>query len=325
MADFASKQPISVVIPTFNGLHLLQKHLPQVAKILRPGDEIVVVDDASNDETVPWLRQQKKSYAEKKLQLTIVAKKKNQRFAAAVNAGVAASKHNNVLLLNNDVTPLSPDLCSKLLAWFTNSLIFSVGCGEVREKTVNAQLFGRGTGAWQRGFLTHYYDPRQKNHATLWTTGGSMMFDKEKFMQLGGFDKLFYPAYEEDRDLSYRALKRGWDIVFDYETRVWHQHETTNQSVFGKTEMAINSWKNQFLIVWKNVDLLHLWEHLLWLPFHLIITNSRTQGALGKGFWRALKNLPQVASKRHREQRFWKRTDREVLDRAMTFAPQDEQ
>ncbi len=315
------KTAISVVIPTFNGLHLLQKHLAKVAKILRPGDQIVIVDDASSDETLSWLMTQKDLYRPQNITLTTVALKKNQRFAAAVNAGVKGSKHPYILLLNNDVSPLSPNLREQLLRWFSDPLLFAVGCGEVRKNDPSTQLFGRGTGHWHRGFLAHYYDPQQKQYATLWTTGGSMMFEKAKFELLGGFDTLFYPAYEEDRDLSYRALKRGWDLLFDFDSLVWHQHETTNQSVFGQQEMSINSWKNQCLIVWKNVDAINLLKHILWLPFHLVITHSKTKGAFGKGLWRALKLLPQVLAKRRRESRHWKRSDQQVLTRAKTFAP----
>jgi GT2 family glycosyltransferase len=152
-----------------------------------------------------------------------------------------------------------------------------------------------------------------------------MLFEKVKFEQLGGFDTLFYPAYEEDRDLSYRALKRGWDLIFDFQTKVWHQHETTNQSIFGQKEMEINSWKNQFILVWKNADILHLWQHLAWLPFHLLVTNAKRKGTLGRGFWRALLLLPSIVAKRHREQRHWQLSDREILTKAQTFAPQLDQ
>lgn len=318
--------PISVLIPTYNGQTLLAKHLPDVVAILKPGDQIVVVDDTSSDDTLEWLRQQKETLRQKKIHLDVVALSKNQRFAGAVNAGVRATKHPYIFLLNNDVSPITPDIREKLLLWFTkNESLFAVGCGEVRENKPQAQLFGRGTGGWQRGFLAHFYDPDQNHYATLWTAGGSMLFAKAKFEALGGFDTLFYPAYEEDRDLSYRALKRGWDLIFDYEARVWHQHETTNQSIFGQREMEINSWKNQFILVWKNADTARLWQHFLWLPFHLVITNAKTKGLLGQGFWRALRIFPTIMAKRDREQRHWQRSDQEVLKRAQTIAPQLDQ
>lgn len=308
---------ISVVIPTYNGRGLLAKHLPDVEKILQPGDEIIIVDDASSDDTIAWLEKQTAHFDTLQIDLRWVHLETNQRFARAVNAGVSLAAHPYILLLNNDVSPLSPDLREQLLAWFTQPDFFAVGCAEVRENQPEAPLFGRGTGDFQRGFLTHWYDPEQYTHATLWTAGGSMLFDRVKFETLGGFDPLFAPAYEEDRDLSYRALKHGWHLAFEYRARVWHQHETTNQSVFGKRPMEIISWKNQFIMVWKNVtDPLLVLQHWLWLPYHLTITNWRTRGTLGRGFWRALRQLPAILAARRALTPLWQHTDRQVLQQA---------
>lgn len=49
---------VSVIIPTYNGLSLLQKHLPAVLDMLRAGDELLIVDDAGHDETLNWLMEQ---------------------------------------------------------------------------------------------------------------------------------------------------------------------------------------------------------------------------------------------------------------------------
>lgn len=307
---------VSVVIPTYNGQHLLVKHLPNVAKALHPNDEIIIVDDASTDNTAEWIEQQVPLYDKKQIALRLVAHETNQRFAAAVNTGVTAAKNPYVFLLNNDVSPLSKDILSALLPWFEDPDMFAVGCAEVHEDTPNAQVFGRGTGNWQRGLLLHWYDPDQTSNQTLWTAGGSMMLDREKFQELGGMDTLFYPAYEEDRDLSYRALKHGWKLVFEPSARVLHQHETTNASVFGQRKMQIDSWKNQYLLVWKNItDLPYLLQHLFWLPYHVILGGLRTHGAATQGFLKALLQLPQALRQRAKVQKLWKLGDQQVLSR----------
>lgn len=314
---------LSVVIPTYNGQALLAKHLPDVIKILDPGDEIVVVDDASQDNTLTWLADQQPKLDQQKIQLKLISQKTNQRFAATANNGVASAKHSLVLLLNNDVSPLSLDLKNRLVTWFEQTPnLFAVGCGEVRNNQPDAKLYGRGTGGFRRGLLAHWYDPDQKKYSTLWTAGGSMCLQKSIFLDLGGFDSLFSPAYEEDRDLSYRALKQGYELIFDYEAMVWHQHESTNQIAFASQEVNITSWKNQFLLVWKNITSKQLLcQHFLWLPYHLLVTNWRTKGNLGRGFWRALRQLPAAARQRRRLLPTWKRTDQEVLKHANTFTP----
>lgn len=313
-------QNISVVIPNYNGQKLLAKHLPDVKSTLKKGDQVVIVDDASTDNSVAWLKKQQASFENSQIELTIVELKKNLRFAGAVNHGVTKAHHEYVWLLNNDVSPLSSNIRARLLQWFSNKKLFAVGCAEVHDRHKQTPLFGRGTGSFQRGLLTHWYDPRQKDHRTLWTTGGSMFFNQAKFWEIGGFDTLFYPAYEEDRDLSYRALKKGWQLIFDYESLVLHQHETTNRSVFGQRQMEINSWKNQYLLVWKNISDHQLWlEHLFWLPYHLTVSAVRSQGASWFGFWKAIRQLPQLWDSRHQARQHWKKSDQEILS-ALSFA-----
>lgn len=312
------KRPsISVVIPTYNGQALLAKHLPDVIAQLIEGDEIVIVDDASpdTDRTLEWLADFAMASAPSGVELQLIKHPKNQRFAAAVNTGVQAAKHQWIWLLNNDVSPITEDSVEKLLSWFSSDpTLFAVGCAEVTSRGPDAKVAGRGTGHFQRGLLVHWYDPDQTQNKTLWTTGGSMFFEKAKFEDIGGMDTLFAPAYEEDRDLSYRALKRGWHILFDPSVVVLHQHETTNASVFGNRGIANASWKNQFQLVWKNISSPSLLlSHFFWLPYHLVVSNFREGGAVGRGLWQALRQLPSLLEKRALEKPHWQRTDQEIL------------
>jgi GT2 family glycosyltransferase len=310
---------ISVVIPTFNGLSLLKKHLPDVLAVLQKDDEVIVVEDAGTDETPAWCETQNTKLASEKISIRCVKHEKNQRFAAAVNTGVAHASHNYVFLLNNDVSPLDQKSVQLLLRWFVDPKMFAVGCAEVQNRKADAHVSGRGTGGWQRGLAVHWYDPNQSLSNTLWTSGGSMFFDKKKFIELGGFDTLYTPAYEEDRDLSYRALKHGWKVAFDPEVIVHHQHESTNKDVFGQRLMADVSWKNQYLFVWKNItDRNLLISHLLWLPYHLLISGQRSEGSSVRGFVRALHQLPQAIFHRRAVSKLWTKTDHAVFALAST-------
>lgn len=318
-----TRPPVSVVIPTYNGRQLLEKHLPDVIKVLTKKDEIIIADDASTDDTIVWLESIKETLQNAGISLRWVVNSKNMRFSATVNAGVEKAKHEYVFLLNNDVSPLTPDSISLLLSWFEDETMFAVGCAEITEKVPDARVSGRGTGNFRRGLAVHWYDPNQALSNTLWTTGGSMLFDRKKFLFLGGMDTLYYPAYEEDRDLSYRALKHGWKVYFDPRVRVLHQHESTNASVFGKKKMIDDSWKNQYLFVWKNItDPSFLLQHLFWLPYHLTFSARRSNGAAWRGFWRAVQQLPFALHRRQTVKKLWKLSDKEVFTNAETpFAP----
>ena len=61
--------------------------------------------------------------------------------------------------------------------------------------------------------------------------GGSCAFDRRKFLELGGFDELLAPFYLEDTDLGYMAWKRGWKVLYEPRSMVYHEHRGT----IGKT------------------------------------------------------------------------------------------
>ena len=109
---------ISVVIPNYNGVHLLKKHLPAVLDSLREGDEVVIADDSSTDMSVGYLVEKftlKKDSdthlytgnlsEEKRVKMVVVSTSKNMRFAGTVNLGVQVATGDYIFLLNNDVSP----------------------------------------------------------------------------------------------------------------------------------------------------------------------------------------------------------------------------
>lgn len=299
--------PISVVIPSFNGRHLLEKHVLKVINAIRKDDEIIVVDDASTDNTHSWL---KENYPA----IRVIAHQKNQRFAASVNSGVNAAQNEIIILLNNDVSP-DKSFLGPLLTHFNDERVFAVGCKEIQAEKKDPGVFpssltpgsnlvesGRSCGAFRRGFLVHWRCHDQNQPTTLWATGGSMALRKSVFQKLGGMDTLFAPAYWEDIDLSYRAKKQGYKVLFEPKAIVYHQHETTNVKELGRLIMQSSAYKNQCLFVWKNVTDWHLLaKHLLWLPYHLLITTIRSRGLFLIGFAWALLKLPRALKARWSE------------------------
>ena len=314
---------ISIVIPSYNGKLLLEKNLPAVIASLkyleRSGlakqglafidSEIIVVDDASTDGTVEWLS---KNYP----LIKIIENKENLRFGPSCNRGVSIAKGEIVILLNNDVKPRY-DFLSPVLPYFADEKIFAVGFGEIN--SVNGQIVsgGRGMSKFERGLVIHWRPEDQKDPEVTWLSGGSMAFNKSIWEKLGGFDELFRPAYEEDRDLCWQALKSGYKIVFEPKAIVEHFHESTNLKLFGKTKISLYSLKNQLLFVWKNISSSgYLFNHLIWLPYHLILTTMRTKGVFLAAFFWALFQLPEVFTSRRKASRLWRLKDEEIFNLA---------
>jgi O-antigen biosynthesis protein len=272
---------ISVVIPNYK-INPLKKHLPSIIKAC-PNTQIIVVDDASPDNAASYF---KKNFPKVK----VIKNKKNQRFAENCNIGFRAATGEIVVLLNSDVAPFK-NFLNPLASHFDDDKVFSVGCLEVEIHNGKKVFTGKNSCRFKRGFLIHSggkITNTKKVSNNCWTSGGSMAVDRKKYLELGGMDTLYKPAYWEDIDLSYQARKRGYKVLFDPRSKVNHNHETTNLTVFGKRNMEITSMRNQILFVYKNIRGKQLLEHFLWLPYHLIFTTYRTKGVFLIALWRAL-------------------------------------
>ena len=259
-------QKISIVIPNYNGATLLKNNLPKVLK--NSGDcEVIVVDDGSTDDSVKILKKEFKN-------IRLIEQKKNAGFASTVNNGVQHASGDLVLLLNSDVTPRASYL-KNALVHFKNPKLFGVGLADISHEDSKEVLKGRGGGQFEKGFLSHF-SMEAKSGETLWISGGSSLIDREKFIELGGFDTSYAPFYWEDIDLSYRARKKGYYCLFEKTSVVDHFHEQgAIKKNFSDDYVKVISYKNQFLFVWKNItDIDLVFEHI--------------------GFFLAMVNLPKI-------------------------------
>jgi len=290
------RPPFSVVIPTYNGKKLLRAYLPAVIEELSPGDELIIADDASTDGTKnwfdTWILDQPK-FNKHEIKVVFLHNAKNLRFAATVNKASEKATHNYMLLLNNDVVPRAGLLNSLWEYWHMNNKdknLFAVGCLEYEQndQSESPTLGGKNRLWFERGMFIHSRAPKLDSGETAWASGGSALFDLDKWRELGGFDTAFYPAYWEDIDLSMRARKKGWNVLFCADAEVDHRHETTNSTVFGQQKIDLMSWKNAYIFAWRHMSTPQWIQHLIWLPYHLIITASRTKFVSSRAFFAAL-------------------------------------
>lgn len=298
------KRTVSIVLPNWNGAHLLRKHLPHVLAAA-PGAQVIVADDASTDGSLTLLRERFPG-------VKVVGGKTQKGFAGNVNRGVARAKGEIVVLLNTDVRP-KKDFLKPLLEHFKNPDVFGVGCLEESHDPGGIVLRGRGVARWQQGFFIHERGDVAKP-GTAWVSGGSAAFRRSFWNVLGGMDELFNPFYWEDIDLSYRALKAGYRIVFEPASVVGHFHEEGKiKSEFTPAQVKRIAYRNQFLFIWKNLSDPFIWAaHCFWTPIRLIQSAVRGDGAMAFGYVSALLRLPLVLAKRTVQSRSWVLPDKKL-------------
>lgn len=305
----------SIVIPNWNGRDLLEKYLQTVLAACSPSDEVMVVDNASSDGSAEFLR---RNFP----QVRVLALDRNHGFGGGANAGVRAARHRIVVLLNNDMRA-APDFLAPLLAGFTDEWVFAVSAqiffsdsSRRREET------GLTEGRFEKGFIRvrHVADDQiHRLYPTFYAGGGSTAYDREKFLQLGGFDPLFEPFYLEDTDLSYGAWRRGWKVLYQPKSCLYHEHRATIGKHYSPEAILAYLQKNYVVMVWKNV---HRWRwlvsHFLYLYGHMALCcagrATETRTTVG-AFLLALQELPQALRSRRAALLRARVKDRSVFER----------
>lgn len=248
----------TVVIPNWNGRDLLERYLPSVVAALagNPANEIIVVDNGSEDGSAEFVRG---AFP----QVRVLALESNLGFGGGSNAGFRAARNDIVVLLNSDMR-LDPGFLQPLLDGFTDERTFSVTCqiffsdpDKLREETGLTQAW------WEDGSLRvrHRLDGQITGlYPCFYGGGGSTAFDRRKFLELGGFDPLLAPFYLEDTDLGFLAWKRGWKVLYQPDSIVFHEHRGTIGKRFSEARIQAVLKKNYVLFCWKNV---HEWPRLI--------------------------------------------------------------
>ncbi len=197
---------------------------------MAPSSAVVVIDNASVDCTLDEVRGHGAVRA--------ISNAKNYGFAAAVNQGVKSVDAEHYLLLNPDVflhTNLDPLVdASREHGLAAGKLIDQTGFAQrgftIRRLPTPLTLWFELLGlnrVWpsnpvNRGY--RYLDRDMDTSGSVEQPAGAfLMFRKDVWERLGGFDEAFYPIWFEDVDFCKRAAQFGYKPYF--ETKVAGEHE----------------------------------------------------------------------------------------------------
>ena len=298
----------SLLILNYNGIDIIKKCLStimQLPDIQNETHEVIFIDNASDDDSV--------QYVEDNYPSVKILNMPENKFIFALNDGILVAKNDIVVFLNNDIY-VKNDFITPLLKHFDDPSIFAV-TSRIIEANSGREQGSRKKGLYSKGMIHYMPLPHiNKITDTFFAVGGQSAFDKNKLLEIGCLDELFYPMYHEDIDLSYRAWKRGWKIKYEPESVIYHLGGMTSKKVFTRRELRTIIEKNKFLLVWKNItDLPLLVQHLFWLPLRLLKAFLQLDVEIILGFLKALRQLPEVNVKRKQAKRYNKFSDKDVF------------
>jgi len=212
---------VAAVVPHWNRRDLLQALLANLREQTRPFDEIIVVDNGSEDDSV--------AVAER-AGARVIRLKSNLGFAPAVNRGIAATDADWIAILNNDVT-LDPAWLASLLAaaqesdvWFATGKTLTAADPSVIDGAFDA--ISRGACAYRCGSGKpdglFWNQPRRIRMAPM----TAALFRRKLFEEVGSLDERF-ESYLEDVDFGIRCAVQGRAGIFAPSAIAYHLGSST--------------------------------------------------------------------------------------------------
>jgi len=205
---------------------------------------VVVVDNASDDNSVDLITRKTESATQKLSGLKIIKNKENLGYAGGNNIGISYALKGGadyVMVLNND-TLVDVNLISRFVEMvqkhpdvgiFSPKIYFAKGF-EFHKEWYRKSEFGRviwyagGTIDWHNVYATNlgvdevdrgqFANKREIDFAT----GACMFIKAESLKKTGIFDERYF-MYFEDADLSLRMKKFGWKVLFVPKAILWHK------------------------------------------------------------------------------------------------------
>jgi GT2 family glycosyltransferase len=231
----------SVVIPVHGNAALTRRCLDLVLADLPADCEVVVVDDASTDETAEVLR----TFGER---IRMVTMAENVGFAAACNQGAAAAAGELLVFLNNDTEPRAGWL-ETLVGYAEREPAAAVVGAKLVYPTGTVQHAGVVFG--QDGYPHNLYAGLPEDHAAVnrsrrlqAVTAACMLVRRDAFERAGGFDE-GYENSLEDVDLCLRIGAEGGEVHYCHEAVVVHM-ESVSRGRRDRFERSVDLYRRRW-------------------------------------------------------------------------------
>lgn len=209
---------VSIVVVTHGAWSWAERALTAAAAHTDVPHEIIVVDNASPDDTVSRIR-------ERFPNVRLLANETNAGFGAANNQAAGIARGEVLALLNSDavvpagwIEPLLAPLRRPGVGAVVPALVNEDGTMQIAGALVapDGSVLALGNG-------DEVDDPAWRfPRATDFGAAACMLLRRDTFLQAGGFYDAYNPAYFEDVDLCLTLLERGLRTMYVPDVRVLH-------------------------------------------------------------------------------------------------------
>ncbi len=260
--DFGKDAPlVSIIIINKNDLEDLKRVFHNFSeKSQYPNYEILVVDNASTDNSVKFLKELSED-----LPIKIIANKEHESFSRANNKAAESAEGEYLLLLKNDVEPTYGWLNQMMQTALKSKNDGAVGaklvypdCSESQHNQKKS-FKTKHTGIVfhvKNGFVQPYnrdngksIEFSTKDRLRAAVSSLALLIEKKKYFQVGGLDELYVDGYE-DVDFCLKLLKRGYKNIYCSKALLFHHDLINSENKSKKVKKQIKNNKKLFQQRW---------------------------------------------------------------------------
>jgi GT2 family glycosyltransferase/SAM-dependent methyltransferase len=296
---------VSIVLVLYNRAELTLQCLLSILKSNKTSFEVIIVDNASSDETGFLLKRIKGA--------RIIENATNVHYLRACNQAARHVRGRYILLLNNDTQVLAGSIPSAVATLSSSNDIGAVG-GKII--LPDGTLQEAGSIIWSDGSCAGYGRGDSPSAPAYmfrrdvdYCSAAFLLTRRELFLESGGFDESFAPAYYEETDFCARLWEQGKRVVYDPNAIVLHYEFASSGSQAAAIELQV---KNKKVFADKHRDWLS--SKLAGAPANLLTARSAQPPAalrilfiddrvphvnLGSGFPRSNRILTELVRLRH--------------------------
>jgi hypothetical protein len=249
----------SIIIVSYQGRELLKRFLPSIANLEYPSFEVIIVDNASSDGSVEFVKKQFP-------QFKVIENKENFGTAQGSNIGAREAKGDYIFWLSNDME-LEPLMLNYMIQKAKSDEKIGICTCKMRRITEQGDklniidsvggdidVFGF---PYMRGVNQEDNGQWDNSDEVFFSFGGAMLIKREVFEKTGGYDKRTF-TLGDDIDLSWRVRLLGYKVVVEPKAVLYHRVSATLGTSFGRSQKRFMSERNTLMMLIKNYSLLAL-------------------------------------------------------------------
>ena len=216
---------VSLIIPTLNAGQFIEPLLKRIKEQTVPVEEIVIVDSASDDDTV----EKAKKFDGVKV---ISIERKDFNHGGTRDLAIQQTSGDIVLCLTQDALPCDAHYVERLIASFAEDEKIAMSSGrQVPRPDANPiEKLTREFNYQKTSFVRSKEDIPRLGIKTIFASDCCSAYRRTAYDAIGGFDK--HILINEDMKIAAQFIYAGYKIAYVGDAAVWHSHNYSLRQQF---------------------------------------------------------------------------------------------